>query len=205
MPKDKQYKKYSDLGSKQLQAESVQRKPPSKATFDDSTMTLKPPTSQQPSRFPVMNMNTQPQQQQHQPQQQPRFPLMNMNTQPQQQQSQPQQSEQTESSIVNIKSLDQKNNLIESNRIVVVKIFGDFCQPCKMIEPAYEKLSERYSRNSICVFTKEDIKDQLTSDIRGVPTFHLYKDGVQVSSVIGADLTSNDGVEAKLLNIIQTL
>jgi thioredoxin 1 len=165
-------------------------------------MTLKPPTSQQPPRFPLMNMNTQPQQQpQQQSQQQPRFPLINMNTQPQQQQ----QSEETETSIVKIKSLDQKNNLIESNRIVVVKIFGDFCQPCKMIEPAYEKLSERYSRNSICVFTKEDIKDQLTTDIRGVPTFHLYKDGVQVSSVIGADLTSKDGVEAKLLDIIQTL
>lgn len=108
-------------------------------------------------------------------------------------------------SVLHLTDKAMKEKAINTNRIFITKIFADWCEPCKMIAPAYEEMATKYNRPGICLLATEDISDKLSDSIRGVPTFHLYRDGVLVDTIVGADLTTDEGVEAKLMGIIESL
>jgi thiol-disulfide isomerase/thioredoxin len=116
----------------------------------------------------------------------------------------PKMNKQTmESLCPSITTLEQKQQFISNNKICVIDIYGDWCGPCKEIAPAYAELSKKYGRSGICLLCKEDIDLNLTQNIKGVPMFLFYKNGQFVDSVTGADLTGNDGVESKLVALLQ--
>ncbi len=98
--------------------------------------------------------------------------------------------------IVSLESQEQLNNLVMNNKVVVVDIYGDFCQPCRAIAPRFSKLSNIY-KDSGFVFVKEDCNKKITPGIRGVPTFNFYVNGVlqREDTVVGADIQA---VENKL-------
>lgn len=89
-----------------------------------------------------------------------------------------------------IQNINDKNNLINSNKLAVVYIWGDFCGPCKIIAPSYEDLSNKYNDTGNVILAKENVNLQLSSNVRGVPTFHFYLNSKLVDQIIGADLSS---------------
>ena len=92
--------------------------------------------------------------------------------------------------IVTIHSLEQRMDLIESSKILVLKFGAEWCGPCKRIYPDYSLLA--LSHIGVCVFASEDIDDEFNSyasEIKSIPAFHIYKDGIFVDEVIGGDLT----------------
>ena len=91
--------------------------------------------------------------------------------------------------IVNLESQEQLSNLVMNNKVVVVDIYGDFCQPCRAIAPRFSKLSNLY-KDSGFVFVKEDCNKKITPGIRGVPTFNFYVNGVlqREDTIVGADI-----------------
>jgi len=105
--------------------------------------------------------------------------------------------------IVSLESQEQLKNLVMSNKVVVVDIYGDFCQPCRAIAPRFSKLSNMY-KDSGFVFVKEDCNKKITPGIRGVPTFNFYVNGVlqREDTIVGADIQA---VENKLEKYRQNL
>ena len=105
--------------------------------------------------------------------------------------------------IVSLESQEQLKNLVMSNKVVVVDIYGDFCQPCRAIAPRFSKLSNIY-KDSGFVFVKEDCNKKITPGIRGVPTFNFYVNGVlqREDPIVGADIQA---VENKLEKYRQSL
>ena len=95
-----------------------------------------------------------------------------------------------------IKSMNDKNVLIENIDLVVIDIWGTFCGPCKQIAPRYEELAKKYNDKGKIILAKEEVNLGLSPDIKGVPTFHFYKNGNLVDRVIGADIVS---VENKIM------
>ena len=91
--------------------------------------------------------------------------------------------------VVDLEDQEQLKNLVMNNRVVVVDIYGDFCQPCKAIAPRFSQLSNIYKENGF-VFVKEDCNKKITPGIRGVPTFYFYVNGVlqRDDVIIGADI-----------------
>jgi thioredoxin 1 len=91
--------------------------------------------------------------------------------------------------IVSLESQEQLKNLVMNNKVVVVDIYGDFCQPCRAIAPRFSKLSNMY-KDSGFVFVKEDCNKKITPGIRGVPTFNFYVNGVlqREDTIVGADI-----------------
>lgn len=77
-----------------------------------------------------------------------------------------------------------------SSGVVVVDFFATRCGPCKMIAPYLvemeEKLGDKVS------FYKVDVDEQRTlaasQDITAMPTLKIFKDGVAVETIVGADL-----------------
>ncbi len=77
--------------------------------------------------------------------------------------------------------------LIESDGVVLVDFWAEWCGPCKSFAPIYEKVSEDHPD---AVFAKVDTEaEQALSGglgIRSIPTLMIFRDGIQVFSQPGA-------------------
>ena len=79
-------------------------------------------------------------------------------------------------------------DLVNSEKLVLVDFFADWCGPCKMLSPVLlEIASERKGKVKI-VKINVDKNKLLATDmgIRGVPTLMIYKNGKQVWRKSGA-------------------
>lgn len=77
---------------------------------------------------------------------------------------------------------------IESNILVFVDFYADWCGPCKMIAPSIEKLAEEY--NGTVKFLKLNI-DQNPGiarkyDVKSIPTLMIFRNGKPIRRMIGA-------------------
>lgn len=88
--------------------------------------------------------------------------------------------------IVDIETSNDFEKFME-NENVIVKFSADWCGPCKRIHPEYEKLSEKYT-NVTFLHVDVDVLENVSKkyDISGLPTFMLFKNGLQVSQFSGA-------------------
>jgi len=86
-----------------------------------------------------------------------------------------------------ITSLEQKKRILESNRLVLVDVYGSWCQPCTMIAPMFVELIRKYKHlvNKGVYLCKED-----------------YLDGVKIDHINGGNMKD---VEDKLLKYIKVL
>lgn len=78
-------------------------------------------------------------------------------------------------------------NTIESNDIVFVDFWADWCQPCKQFSPTYEAASEKHSD---VVFGKVNTEAQrqlaAEANITSIPTLMAFRDKVLVFAQSGA-------------------
>ena len=103
-----------------------------------------------------------------------------------------------------ITSLEQKKRILESNRLVLIDVYGSWCQPCTMIAPMFVELIRKYKHlvNNGVYLCKEDVDKRLTEDCTAVPMFCFYLDGVKIDHINGGNMKD---VEDKLLKYIKVL
>ena len=82
---------------------------------------------------------------------------------------------------------DTFEQTVTDNDIVLVDWWAEWCGPCKMFAPNYEKASEKYDD---VVFGKVDTEDQRAlaqgAGISSIPTIMAFKEGVLVFRQAGA-------------------
>jgi thioredoxin 1 len=105
-------------------------------------------------------------------------------------------------SVYELKSKEDKNTLIKNNRLCVVDIWADWCQPCKQIAGRYSQLAQKYTRLGECVVVKENVESKFSDNIRGVPTFHFFKNGELLNdkTVMGGDIKKVEETIEELLH-----
>ena len=82
--------------------------------------------------------------------------------------------------VTELKDINHLKFALKSNRFVVVKVGANWCQPCKALEPSYEKLAEKCDECGLFVFFTDDVDNSESchaSKVEAVPTFYLYTDG----------------------------
>jgi thioredoxin 1 len=110
-----------------------------------------------------------------------------------------------------IKNLQQKTDFIKNNILCVVKVWAEWCGPCKQIAGRYQKLAKQYSKPGFCMLIKQNIEDFKDSSgnftelkglpiVKGVPTFQFFMNGKYIDSIVGADLKD---VENKIKSLLQ--
>ena len=75
------------------------------------------------------------------------------------------------------------NKVLESNEVVLVDFYADWCGPCKMLGPIMEEIS-----NNIKVYkVNVDIAGDLARDfgIMSIPCVIAFKDGKEINRSIG--------------------
>ena len=78
-------------------------------------------------------------------------------------------------------------SIVDSNGIVVVDFWADWCGPCKQFAPTYGAVSEA---NPDITFAKVDTEAEQqiagSMGIRSIPTIMAFRDGIGIFSQAGA-------------------
>ncbi len=81
-----------------------------------------------------------------------------------------------------------ENEVIQSDRPVLVDFWATWCAPCIALTPTIEALAEKYNGAARVVKINVDENPGVTNryGIRGMPTLILFKNGREEERVLGA-------------------
>ncbi len=103
----------------------------------------------------------------------------------------------------NVIYLDQsnfENEVLNTNKLVMVDFYADWCMPCKMLSPILEELA---NTNDIVKIAKLNVDNarNISAQYRvsGIPNIIFFKNGEVVGNIVG--LRSKD----ELQNVINNL
>jgi thioredoxin 1 len=95
----------------------------------------------------------------------------------------------------NLTESNYHNKIAKGN--VAVKFWATWCGPCKMLAPIYDELSKEMKDIH---FTAVDIDESgdipSEASVRGVPTIVLYKNGEEVTRIVG--FVTKDALKHKI-------
>ncbi|MFB0875365.1 MAG: thioredoxin [Sphingobium sp.] len=87
-----------------------------------------------------------------------------------------------------VTDLSFKQDVIDSDKPVLVDFWAEWCGPCKMIGPALEEISEELADKvtiaKINIDENPDAPGQY--GVRGIPTMILFKNGEAAATKVGA-------------------
>ncbi|MDR0545822.1 MAG: thioredoxin [Mycoplasmataceae bacterium] len=85
-----------------------------------------------------------------------------------------------------IKSLNEFDNLIKTNKYVLIDFYASWCGPCKMLAPIIENLSKQFQNITIVKIDVDSATELAQSQqIMSIPTLQLYADGIKVFQHVG--------------------
>lgn len=81
-----------------------------------------------------------------------------------------------------------ENDVIKSDKPVLVDFWAEWCGPCKMIGPALEEIAGEMEGSLVIAKVNVDENPMTPTKfgVRGIPTLVLFKDGKVVSTQVGA-------------------
>ncbi len=77
--------------------------------------------------------------------------------------------------------------VLESDKLVLVDFWADWCQPCHMLSPTIEQVAESYGdRITVAKVDIDAAKDLATQyAVNSIPTVLLFKDGEVAGRLVG--------------------
>ena len=89
---------------------------------------------------------------------------------------------------INIKK-EQFEQLVKSEKPVLVDFWAPWCGYCRRIGPAYEKIAEQYNEVLTVAKVNVDEEGQLAEEerIEVLPTLVLYREGKAIGSIVAPE------------------
>ena len=89
--------------------------------------------------------------------------------------------------IDNSLSVEDFNDFIETDKVVLVDYYANWCAPCKIMEPYLNEISSQYSKNLKLVRINYDENLPLVRslEVYGLPVLQIYKDKKIMWSHVG--------------------
>src|SRR6266571_3223613 len=81
-----------------------------------------------------------------------------------------------------------ENDVLKSDRPVLVDFWAAWCAPCRMLAPTVEAIAEKYASNARVVKLNVDDNPSISQrfGIKGITTLILFKNGREEERVVGA-------------------
>ena len=97
---------------------------------------------------------------------------------------------------------DNLNDILASDKPVVIDFWAEWCGPCRMIAPLVEELAAEYEGRVVIGKCDVDENDAIATkySIRNIPTLLFIKGGEVVDKQVGA--CPKDTLEAKIKQLL---
>ncbi len=81
-----------------------------------------------------------------------------------------------------------QKEVLESDKVVLIDLWAEWCGPCRMMTPVIEELSKEYEGKAVVGKLNVDDNPKTPTDynVRGIPTFLIFKKGELKDKVVGA-------------------
>lgn len=99
-----------------------------------------------------------------------------------------QQEESIAQSQVQVIDLNSSNfGSITAQGLVLVDFWAEWCGPCKMMHPVFERMAKKYRHIKFARVNVDQNQDiSMKFEVQAIPTFIMFKDGKQVDKMMGA-------------------
>ena len=96
-----------------------------------------------------------------------------------------------------------ENDVIKSDKPVLVDFWAEWCGPCKMLTPVIDELAEEYSGKAVIGKVNVDNNPTIASEygIRSIPSLLFFKEGKVQNQIMGA--VSKEEIEAAIETLIK--
>ena len=92
------------------------------------------------------------------------------------------------SDILEVRDDNFKEIVLDSNKLVMVDFWAEWCGPCKVILPIVQKINDNNLEESLLIVSiNVDLCPETCSKygIRAIPTLMLFKNGEPVNRITG--------------------
>jgi len=92
-----------------------------------------------------------------------------------------------------------ENDVLNSDRPVLVDFWAAWCAPCRMLAPTVEAVADKYAATARVVKLNVDDNPSVSQryGIKGIPTLILFKNGHEEERVVGA---TSEGAISRMLD-----
>jgi thioredoxin 1 len=90
--------------------------------------------------------------------------------------------------VIEVSDQDFENQVLESDRPVLVDFWAEWCVPCHMVSPVVEEIARQYADRMTAAKLNVD-DNPLTArqfGVMSIPTLIVFKDGQEKARVVGA-------------------
>jgi thioredoxin 1 len=95
-----------------------------------------------------------------------------------------------------------KTEVLGSEKVTLIDLWAEWCGPCRMMTPVIEELSSEYAGRAVIGKLNVDENPEVPTNynVRGIPTFLIFKGGELKEKVVGAQTKKflQDKIEALL-------
>lgn len=82
---------------------------------------------------------------------------------------------------------DNFDQIISGNNLVLVDFWAEWCGPCKMMHPVFERMSKKYRHIRFARVNVDQNQDiSMRFGVQSIPTFIMFRNGQPIDKMIGA-------------------
>lgn len=102
--------------------------------------------------------------------------------------------------VSEVKTSNFKEEVILSEKLVLVDLYATWCGPCRALAPVLEEIAEKYQDKIKVVKVNVDEEESIAArfGVMSIPTVLFFRDGKAVASFVG--LKSQSEIESIVEN-----
>ena len=89
--------------------------------------------------------------------------------------------------VIKLDNENFKSEVIESNKVVLVDFYADWCGPCKVMSPIIDEIANEIGdKVKVCKLNVDDAQDiAIQYNVMSIPTLIIFKNGQVNNTFVG--------------------